>query len=321
MRPLGTWLVVGALALLGLFAARDALRGDEAPASAPTTTLVKRPPEPAPAPRPTIDGRKRLSSELRALGTEGVLYLTDADCRRFLLALPELRWTAQGLPGLLCPDATPDLVDERFGLEARQVDADLIEVRSEGWHFDFRGTAPAFTPEGGLTFLRNGHLWEWTVRCLPGVERTRFRGLHTLERCQRPVAGAPDRLRELVWLSGRDFVAVAGGDSYSTLMVDHDGKQRTIFRAIGARMGALEASPLGRYVAARIDGDLAVFDVTTGRPVPLPSGTNRPLLAIAWSPDDRFGVVASQRAVHVYPIRRPSEGVTVPVGAVAVSWR
>ncbi len=33
MRPLGTWVVIGALALIGLFAARDALRGDEAPAS------------------------------------------------------------------------------------------------------------------------------------------------------------------------------------------------------------------------------------------------------------------------------------------------
>jgi hypothetical protein len=320
MRPLATWLIVGALALIGLFAARDALRSDEAPASEQTTTLVERR-QPPSAPRPMITGRERLSSELRALGTEGVLYLTDADCRRFLLQLPELRWTQQGLPGPVCPNAVPDVVDERFGLEARQVGADLIEVRAEDWRFDFRGTAPAFTPEGRLTFLREGRLWEWTVRCLPSVERTRFRGLHTLERCQRPVAGAPERLREVVWLSEDDFAAVAGGDSYSTLEVVHDGRPRTIFRAIGARMGALEASPLGRYVAVRIDGDLAVFDVTTGRPAPFPPGAERPLLAIAWSPDDRFGVVVTQRAVNVYRMRRPSEGVTIPLGAVAVNWR
>ena len=30
MRPLSTWVVIGALALIGLFAARDALRSDEA---------------------------------------------------------------------------------------------------------------------------------------------------------------------------------------------------------------------------------------------------------------------------------------------------
>jgi hypothetical protein len=48
MRPLSTWVVIGALALIGLFAAQDALRSDEAPASSPTTIIDRRP-HPLPA--------------------------------------------------------------------------------------------------------------------------------------------------------------------------------------------------------------------------------------------------------------------------------
>jgi hypothetical protein len=320
MRPLATWLVIGALALIGLFAARDALRSDEAPASAPGTTSLAKQRRP-PAKQVEIVSRERLAGQLAALGAAGVLYVTDSDCRRFLVRLPELRVNPQGLPGPVCPDATPDVVDERFGLEATQVGAELIQVRSEDWTLTFRGNEPAFTPEGRLTFLRDGRLWEWTVQCPPAAERTIFRGLHALERCPRPVEGSPERLRDLVWLNGREFATVAGGDSYSTLEVVSDGKARTIFRALGARMGALEASPLGRYVAVRIDGALVVFDVQTGRQVLLPPNADGLLLAVAWSPDDRFGVVASRFAVHVYPMQKPLRGVTIPLAAIALSWR
>ena len=73
MRPLATWVVIGALALIGLFAARDALRSDEAPASAPATTSLAKQRRPPPARPPEIADRAGLEAELRALGAEGVL--------------------------------------------------------------------------------------------------------------------------------------------------------------------------------------------------------------------------------------------------------
>jgi hypothetical protein len=324
MRPFGTWVVIGAVALIGLFAARDALRSDEAPASAPaTTTLAKqrRPPpgRPPPAEKPRIVGRARLAADVRALGAEGVLYLTDANCRRFLLRLPSLQWTPQGLPGPVCPNAT--VVDERFGLEASQVDADVIEVRSEDWSLRFQGTAPAFRPEGRLTFIRAGRLFEWTVQCPPAAERVVFRGFRALARCPRLVPGAPDRLREVVWLDERDYAALIGQEYAPTLVVVRGGKARSVFQALGARMGGLEPSPGGRYVAVRIDGNLALFDTVTRRPVLLPPGADGPLNAIAWSDDDRYAVVASERALHVYSPAKPSRGVTIPVAAIGVDWR
>jgi hypothetical protein len=105
MRPLGTWVVIGALALIGLFAARDALRGEEAPASSPAVQRLERRPHqpPAVAKPPQVADKDRLAAELQALGAGGVLYLTDANCRRYLLGLPALLWTtAQGLPGPVC---------------------------------------------------------------------------------------------------------------------------------------------------------------------------------------------------------------------------
>jgi hypothetical protein len=318
MRPIATWLVIGALALIGLFAAVDALRGGDAPASAPTTTLAK-PGRRPPAQAPRIVSRDRLAAELHALGARGVLYLTDASCRRTLLRLPSLEWTPQGLPGPVCPDRA--VVDERFGLEASQVGADIIEVRAEDWSLRFQGTAPAFRPEGRLTFIRAGRLFEWTVRCPPAAERVVFRGFRELVRCPRLVPGAPDDLQEVVWLDDRDFAAVTGREYAPTLVVVRNGRVRSVFQALGGRMGALESSPGGRFVAVRIDGDLAVFDTRRRRPVPLPPGADGPLLALAWSEDDRFAVVASQRALHVYSPSKPFQGVTIPVAAVDVDWR
>jgi hypothetical protein len=317
MRPIGTWLVVGALALIGLFAAGDALRSDDAPASAPTTTSTQ--PVRQPQPPVRIVSRDRLAAELRALGARGVLYLTDASCRRILLRLPSLEQSPGGLPGPVCPNRT--VVDERFGLEASQVDADIIEVRAEDWSLRFEGTAPAFRPEGRLTFIRAGRLFEWTVRCPPATERVVFRGFHDLVRCPRLVPGAPDDLREVAWLNGRDFAAVTGREYAPTLVVVRNGRVRSVFQALGARMGALEPSPGGRFVAVRIEGDLALFDTRRRRPVPLPPGADGPLLAIAWSEDDRYAAVASQRALHVYSPSKPFQGVTIPVDAVDVDWR
>jgi len=316
MRPLASWVVIGALALIGLFAARDALRSDEAPASAPATTILAKQRRAPPVEEPRIVGRQRIAAELRAMGADGVLYLTDANCRRFLLRLPSLVWTPQGLPGPLCPSAT--VVDERFGLEASQVDADIIEVRSEDWSLRFQGTAPAFRPEGRLTFIRAGRLFEWTVQCPPAAERVVFRGFRALARCPRPVRGAPEHLQELVWLNGASFVAVAGPERAVSLIVVRHGVATRIFNAVGARMGALSASPRGRYVAARVDESLVLFDLH--RHGALAGGTGA--RAVAWSPDDRFWAVAEEGSIAIFRAAQPqTAAVSLPLSAYDLSWR
>ena len=188
------------------------------------------------------------------------LYVTDVACRRFILRLPTLEWTtSRELPGSDCGLWTRQPSDADSGLAARQVNADTIEVSSGGWSFGFEGISPAFKPDGILTFVRDGRLREWTGRCPETARKVVFEGLHDVTRCDRPVAGAPRDVREVAWLSVRDYAVVAGPDGATSLEVVRGGRTERLFNSVGARMGALEASPSGRYVVVRLDGALTLF--------------------------------------------------------------
>jgi hypothetical protein len=323
MRPLGTWVVIGALALIGLFAARDALRGDEAPASSPAVqTLEKgRNPPPELARPPQIADKDRLATELQALGAGGILYVTDTNCRRYLLGLPALVWTiAQALPGPDCARGAPRVVSERSGLTAEQVGAEAIEVSSEIWRYEFPGISPAFKPGGTLTFVRDGGLFEWTTACPAGTAAVTFRGLRAIDRYPRPIRGAPRLMQEVVWTGEHDFAAIAGPPGAMSLLVNRNGREVSLFNSVGASLSGLVASPHGRYFGSRVGGSMFVFD--SGRPgnLALPSGAERST-AVAWSPDDRFTALASQSSVYVYPGDRPGRAVTLPLAAIELDWR
>src|SRR4051794_37213162 len=163
MRPLVTWLVVGAVAVIGLFAARDALQSEGTAAEPVAPAGPAKSAARAPAGPPAIPGRVELAAELKKLGARGALYVSDATCRRFILSLPTLTWTTtRELPGSDCGLWTRQPSDADSGIAARQVNADTIEVTSGGWSFGFEGISPAFKPDGILTFVRDGRVREWT---------------------------------------------------------------------------------------------------------------------------------------------------------------
>jgi hypothetical protein len=323
MRPLATWLVVGSLAVLGLFAVRDAFRGQETAASSPRPERLEKrlhaPPGGATA--PPIANHVALVRKLRSLGAGGVLYVTNADCRRFLLQLPRLVWTTpQGLPEPDCTAGSKPVIDNRFGVTALQVAADAIEARGEGWRVRFQGTDPTFKPDGTLTFLRGGRLFAWTVRCPRGTTRIIFEGWRMISRCPRPVGGALQDIQEVVWLSNTDFAAVAGQELAPRLIVVRGGSSRTLFQSVGARMGALQASPDQQFLAARLGGELLLFDTHRTGAFPLPrfGAGGR---AITWSPEGRLVAVAGPGFVHVFRLHDPEAAVALPVSAYGLEWR
>ncbi len=81
MRRIATWLLIGAVAALGLAAAVDALRGDgeRVVAERSTTTI------PGLAQQPELAVR-----QLREAGVRGVLTYSDEDCRLHAVSLPDL---------------------------------------------------------------------------------------------------------------------------------------------------------------------------------------------------------------------------------------
>jgi hypothetical protein len=318
MRPLVTWILVGALLVLGLLAARDALQSDSTAARPPTTEDTIK----AAGGPPAIPGREALVPQLKEIGADGVLYVTDVSCRRFILRLPTLTWTtSRELPNSDCGLWTRQPSDADSGLAARQVNADTIEVTSGGWSFGFEGVSPAFKPDGILTFVRNGRLREWTGRCPEKARKVVFEGLHDVARCDRPVAGAPRDVREVAWLNVREYAVVAGPDGATSLEVVRDGRTERLFNSVGARMGALEASPSGRYVVVRLDGALTLFRTDAARALrPLPANDEL-VRSITWSRDERLAALATDGAVAIFPSNAAGRAVRIPLSAAAVQWR
>jgi len=318
MRPLATWLLVGALLVIGLFAARDAFRSERtAEGRTGTSDSISVAAKP-----PAISGRTELAARLKDLGAQGALYVTDVACRRFVLSLPTLTWTTGSeLPAPGCGAWTPQPSDADSGIAARQLDADTVEVASGGWSHHFAGTAPAFRPDGILTFVDDGRLREWTGRCPAAAQRVVFEGLHDVARCNRAVAGAPEGIREVAWLSVRDYAVITGPDGAASLEVVRGGRRERLFNSVGARMGALEASPTGRYVVVRLDGALTLFrtDSTPAlRPLPAHGELVR---SLTWSRDERLAALATEGSVAVFPSDAAARAVRIPISAAAVQWR
>jgi hypothetical protein len=317
MRPLATWILVGALLVIGLLATRDALQSEGTAAPAPVTEEASRPAGP-----PAIPGRTELVADLKRLGAHGVLYVTDVKCRRFVLRLPTLVWTTKTkLAGSDCGFWARPPSDADSGLAARQVNADTIEVTSGGWSHGFTGTSPAFKPDGTLTFVRDGRLREWTGRCPPDARRIVFQGLHEVSLCDRPVGDAPRGVREVAWLGVGDYAVITGPDQATSLEVVRAGRRERLFNSVGARMGGLEASPAGRYVVVRLDGTLTLFR-TDGPPAPQPLPASDELARwITWSGDERLAALATESSVEVFPSDAARRAVRIPLAAAAVEWR
>ena len=97
MRRWWTWLVVAALAGIGVAATADALRGGEetvAPAAGPTATAAIKARE-----------AERTVSQLREAGVSGVLTYSDEDCRLHAITLPDLE-PAHAPPFEMCAPYT-----------------------------------------------------------------------------------------------------------------------------------------------------------------------------------------------------------------------
>jgi hypothetical protein len=323
MRPLANWLVIGALALVGLFAARDAMRGGDGPPSGqPTTPPEKQTTSPPRLLRPPgIARRARLAARLKALGAKGVLRLTDGNSVHYLLQIPSLRWTtSEGVLGHDCVSGTIRVVHERSGIAAQQVNAETIEVSSEVWSVRFQGVSPSFKPGGTLTFVRGGRLYEWTVRCGSRAATVTFQGRREIDRCVEVVRGAPHRLLEVAWVGTSDYAAIAGSQTAAGLVVVRDGRARSLFRSVGATVSGLQASSQGRYFAARVGGSIFVFDSRRPGNLALPPGAERPR-AVAWSDDEQFTALASEDLVYVYRPEVRKEAVALPLAAIALDWR
>lgn len=337
MRRPTTWLLLCAVAGLGVAAAVDALRTDGS--AAPTTT------SPTLAPSVQVE-----ADELR-----GVLYYTDETCRLRAIELPELRpvfprfeWNECGFS--LAPDGssasaagtTWHASSSSWAFESEG----SIVVAAQDESFSFLGSAPAFGRGSSLAFFRDGAvrvLEPTCVRAGPGT----YAGRNEIDRCSRVVLQAADprragrrhpyvadgdlylrslRVKELAWLNRERLAAIlildlGSAGRYEAVAVFEGRRVVGVIPGREARFSGLRVSPRGRYFGVRTENPAGIllFD-RSGRALPPPLGIQ--LHAFAWSPRESWTAVAARESIYVFRTAKlPPRVRRLGIFAADLSWR
>ncbi|MGI8607345.1 MAG: hypothetical protein ACR2L0_09400 [Gaiellaceae bacterium] len=297
MRRLWSALVVGPVALVGIAAAVDGIRGGE------------------PRLEPRADGA---GTAVSAESVSGTLAYLDGRCRLHRIVLPSGAEpnAPRSVDCGLTLDPAGRLVrhgetrQPRGALLARCTDGH-VTVRAPGGAAILRrrGCAPAWKPDGGLTYVADGSL-----RLSSGLRAGRL--LLSGRDVSRAVGQAsatigPTRLREVAWLDDRRFAALLGtsrppGPEGLDLVLVFEGR-RAVRGAgfLAPRLSGLTASPRGGHVVVRTGRgprEALTFLDRDGNPSSL-SFVNAH--AIAWSPDERWAVVATRRSVLLFRATGP----------------
>jgi hypothetical protein len=340
MRPL-TLLVVGAIAVLGAVAVADAIRGE---------------PETEPAP-PTTTGDSSGAVSTDVAGLHGVLYYTDESCQLRGLELPELRPAAPREAWNECEfTLSPD--GRRVGSEgtawdprglgfAVESEGSILAAATEGVAVSFLGSAPAFTPGGVLSFVRDGAVRGLDLLCLRRIEPAEFVDDDELARCSRELLRARDLRRaarkhpnvpdeprfllrvgvkEAAWLGRERLVAVLTLDirfvgRYEALAVFEGARLLRLLPALGPRFSSLRASSRGSYFAVGTENPAGIllFDAD-GRPLTLPELADPH--AVAWSPGETWTAVATRASVYVFRSESPEADLRrLGIRAADLAWR
>ena len=244
----------------------------------------------------------------------GRLFVTELGCRLRALRLPDLVWENEPgggpAPCQFELDAADEAVAEAISvapggqLRATCRDGRLAVFGPEGPTADIPDAcAPAWMPDGTLTFVRAGELWRGTVEPRPLVTRAELRDMFGREAALEEVAWFDD---ERVWA----VVRVGSSDAIAAMT-----ESRLVYspRFTAPRIEGLEVSSTG-MVAARTDSGIVFFDSGGRRALSFPGAT-----AAAWAPDNLVAAVATPRQILlVAPVSR--EVVPVPLAVEDLEW-
>ena len=282
MRRWGTWLLVVALAGLGLAATLDAVVGEgdstrRATRSPTTVPLLARQPELA-------------ISQLREAGVSGLLTFSDQECRLHAVSLPELR-PVPAPSFQMCRPLT-----STGGLGA--VDGEVV------WSGLGYGT---------VQVVLSGEQLSRAIRAGLGMEEAVDAGFRAVQAAslddERFVVLADStyrpRERVLAAFDGREAAFVHPrwfvGDARAVRPSPRGGYY--------ALLGPGFVAGIGSPIFSR-DGD------QLARPDGIPAPH-----AIAWSPDERWTALATDESVYVYPTEAPERLVVrIPLRVRDLDW-
>jgi hypothetical protein len=307
VRGRSTWLLLAALIGLGVVAALDALRGGDG-----EPERVGAQPTTSPA------------AKLRRAAVTGVLYVSvrsEDGCRLRALSFPSLQDAASFELEWCRFDVSPQgRVVSGSPCRGRGGDVDVFGTPEEP-PATFPGCAPAWKPNGALTFVRDGDVLTAEGSVL--VDDVPF-----LVRSSFPYETRRIYVREIAWLTDTRLVAVVHGTG-----IDPDLRDLVVLVEDGRRLsgGELNASRIHvsqqaqQIFVAYPGSGLVVYD---RRGVVLSPESRFPFPDVAAavdSPDGRWIALARPGNVCIYePIEpRPREEFPVtclPFDAVDLAW-
>jgi hypothetical protein len=336
MRRWVTVLVVVVVAAIALAAGFDALRGE-------------------PTPEPSAqDGRPSVSTspEPEASSAEsepaGTLYFTNESCELQAIELPGR--TPTEAPGwnecrfVLSPDGRQAAgagagwdprSDPLIGRIFQSEDGRIQVATNRGPEGEpLAGTAPAWRPDGTLTYFADGAVRMWPDGDVVLSQRDLVRALRGPFPELDPRHNRL-RVREAAWLDNRRLAAIfsaqgpdlgeiAGGNS-SDMLAIYDGTELDQFTFDGAGgLSDLRVSPGGRYAAAKSTGGRdapgGFVLIEAGRELNTPRIVG--YRALAWSPDDQWMAIAADDGVFVYRPGVPgAPELELDIDARDLTWR
>jgi hypothetical protein len=303
MRGRSTWLLVAALIGLGVVAALDALRGGDREPDRPGAVATTSP-----------------AADLRRADVTGVLYFSvrsENGCRLRALALPGLQDAASFVLEWCRFDVSP----EGNVVAGRPCPGRTFEIRSgDELSSGFQGCAPAWKPNGDLTFVRDGDV-------LTPEGDVLVEDVAVFARSSFP-DGSRIYVREMAWLTETRLVLVVRGTG-----VHPDLRDVVVLVENGSRLSGGELNASRVHVSRRAQqifvaypgSGLVVYDQRGTVRSPESRFPFGDIAAAADSPDGRWIALARPGNVCIYePVEpRPREEFPVaclPFDAVDLAW-
>jgi len=271
-----------------------------------------------------LANRDGLAARLRTESVSGVLYFVDGACRLHALRLPSLATAPAprggGCRALVSPASAPpgwSLWPRNTPLAARcDEHRRVIVSATTGPSLPMiGGCAPAWRPDGSMTYIRRGAIVQFPRTGRAQVLRSASQLAGALERLPALRGTSGWHAMRVAWLSPARFAVVASNGSRTVLAVFSGRRIVALKPRLPSRLIELRGSPRGTYVVLGTASGVRVYDA---RRRDLPRVRRFGLLvSVAWSSDEGWLAVAQAQKVLLVG---PHRSVVLPLRALDLAW-